>query len=300
MSFYQQPNGYECGPFALKHALALLGVFAEERRIANLADTTSAGTDETQLARAAAHFGCALPTLSVGDPGAARRALTHELAEGHPVLACVDQWSHWITIASQEGDTLVVADSAEPDVFRLMDWGELERRWGLHTNDSGREQCLFDLNPLIPRGSVPARARITQEDVRYLVNGGRELVRDWSGYAQDLLHLGDTARGREDDRCVEPLARLLGRHRRSLLDRVDGRGPSHRRAARIVLDRIALVADAYDVRVPGRYVRDSLGLTESLAGAVIGRQWRSHARRTAYDLSAPGSVESAECTGRDT
>jgi hypothetical protein len=57
---------------------------------------------------------------------------------------------------------------------------------------------------------------------------------------------------------------------------------------------IALVAETYDVRVPRRHVRDALGLTESLAEAVVGRRWRSHARRTAYDLSTSGRVESAE------
>ena len=294
MSFYQQPNGYECGPFALKHGLALLGVFAEERRLANVAGTTTAGTDEVQLARAAAHYGCGLPTVSVTEAGAARRALTRELAGGRPVLACVDQWSHWITIGSQDGDTFVVADSAEPNVFRLMEWDELERRWGLLARDADGERYLFDLNPLTPRGTVPARARLTLADVRYLVDDGRELVRDWSDYAEDLLHLGDTTRGREDDTSIEPLARLLGRHHRTLLDRVDGRGPSHRRAATIALDRIALVAEAYDLRVPRRYARESLGLMESLAEAVVGRRWRSRTRRTAYDLSAPGSVELAE------
>ncbi len=294
MSFYQQPNGYECGPFALKHGLALLGVFAEERRIANLAGTTTAGTDEVQLARAAAHFGCELPTVSVTEPQAARDALARALAGGRPVLACVDHWTHWITIASREGDTFVVADSAEPQVFRVVEWDELERRWGLRTRDALGERCLFDLNPLTPRGRVLAHARLTQDDVRYLVDGGRELVRDWSDYAEDLLHLGDTACGRDGDGTVAPLADLIGQHRRTLLDRVDGRGPSHRRAAGIALERIALVAETYDVRVPRRHVRDALGVTEALAHAVVGRRWRPRRRRTEYDLSGAGPVESAE------
>lgn len=295
MSFYPQPNGYECGPFALKHGLALLGVFAEERRIANLAGTTTAGTDEAQLARAASHYGCALPTVRVADPDVARRALTLELSAGRPVLACVDQWSHWITIGSRDGDAFVVADSAESEVLRLMDWDELRRRWGLHTREAGAEQCLFDLNPLRPHGTVPARASFTAADVRYLGGGGRELVRDWSGYARDILHLGHAAGGGDEPAALEPVVRILARHRQTWLDRVDGRGPSHRAAASTVLRRIALVAQTYDVRVPRRHVRDALGITESLAEAVIGRRWRSPARRTAYDLSTPGRVDSAEC-----
>ena len=30
MSFYPQPNKYQCGPFALKYALAMVGVFKDE------------------------------------------------------------------------------------------------------------------------------------------------------------------------------------------------------------------------------------------------------------------------------
>ena len=50
MSFYPQPNKYQCGPFALKYALVMLGVFASEKSIARKAGSTWwHGTDEIGL-----------------------------------------------------------------------------------------------------------------------------------------------------------------------------------------------------------------------------------------------------------
>ena len=61
MSFYPQPNKYQCGPFALKYALVMLGVFASEKSIAKKAGSTWwAGTDEIGLERAANHYDCRL------------------------------------------------------------------------------------------------------------------------------------------------------------------------------------------------------------------------------------------------
>ena len=32
MSFYPQPFKYQCGPFALKYALVMLGIFVNEKK----------------------------------------------------------------------------------------------------------------------------------------------------------------------------------------------------------------------------------------------------------------------------
>ena len=54
MGLYPQPNKWQCGPFALKHALIMLGKFVNEKRVAEIAGTTWwYGTDELQLAKAA-------------------------------------------------------------------------------------------------------------------------------------------------------------------------------------------------------------------------------------------------------
>ena len=61
MGFTPQPNLWQCGPFALKHALIMLGISVDEREISRIAGTNKwSGTDERQLARAARKFGCEL------------------------------------------------------------------------------------------------------------------------------------------------------------------------------------------------------------------------------------------------
>lgn len=271
MSFYPQPNSYECGPFALKHALAVVGEFTDERALAARAGTTAEGTDEVQLARAAMRHACVLPTIRATDPDGARSTLEHQLGDGHPVLACVDEWQHWLVIAAQEGDRFVVLDSAEPAVFSIVEWSELRERWAFPIAADGGTRPVFDLNPLKPRHRRRQwRARITEPRVRYLVNGGAELARDWSTYARDLLELGAAARGVEDDPAVVPMTRVLEANCGALLDRVDGRGPSYRDAAARVLDRIACIADAYDVHVLPRHRAEALRTAEALMRTVSG------------------------------
>ena len=51
MGIYPQPNIWQCGPFALKHALVTLGVLKDEREISKLAGT--GGTAPTTCSWAA-------------------------------------------------------------------------------------------------------------------------------------------------------------------------------------------------------------------------------------------------------
>jgi hypothetical protein len=66
------------------------------------------------------------------------------------------------------------------------------------------------------------------------------------------------------------VARLLERNRDLLLDRVDGRGPSHREVASRALDRIAFVTEIYDVRVLPRHRRDAVQCAAELMRQVRG------------------------------
>src|SRR5690242_16304227 len=60
------------------------------------------GTDEIQLARAAREFECDLVLERRSDPEQARRLLIDYLREQTPVLLCVDEWTHWITVVRSE------------------------------------------------------------------------------------------------------------------------------------------------------------------------------------------------------
>src|ERR1700704_2943934 len=97
--FYPQPNEWTCGPFALKHALLALGRMVDVSQIATTARTHWwSGTDEIQLARAAREFECDLVLERRSDAEQARKLLVKYLRVQTPVLLCVDEWSHWITV----------------------------------------------------------------------------------------------------------------------------------------------------------------------------------------------------------
>jgi len=68
MGIYPQPNIWQCGPFALKHALAMFGVLKDEKDISKLAGSHWwNGTDELQLGRAAKKFGVDIPFPIIED-----------------------------------------------------------------------------------------------------------------------------------------------------------------------------------------------------------------------------------------
>lgn len=251
MSIYEQPNSYECGPFALKHALLALGIFETERRIARLAGTNRSGTDEVQLARVAGRFDCDLPTLRFHEPTAAQQALAGQLRQGNPVLLCVDQWEHWVTVLSESAGEYVVFDSAVPGVVRSLDWEALRVSWAFRElAGSGYRAELFDLHPLIPRIRVPARARLSVESAALLVQPDRcELARDWAVHAQELFGVCETggAAHREPD-AVVPLAVLLdGLGEKSPPSGNGGSGAA--RATRRTLLHLRVVAVTYGLEV---------------------------------------------------
>ncbi len=83
MGFSQQPNRWQCGPFALKHALIMLGILADEKAISKIAGSDkNTGTNEVQLARAARKYECDLLLERREEAAEARRALGRTFAPG--------------------------------------------------------------------------------------------------------------------------------------------------------------------------------------------------------------------------
>jgi len=256
MSLYAQRTAYECGPFALKHALLTLGVFSEEHLIGHTAGTTSGGTDERQLAVAARRLGFDLPVVRCYTPTDAQRALRDALSAGNPVLLCIDQWEHWVAVTGRQDSRFVMLDSAEAQVIRVVEWPELEHRWVYR--ERPHALGIYDLCPLVARGSTPARGAFTPERAQAVVRHGPELGREWGEYAADLIGLSTSAGDPEDPHVMVPFTRLLAHHRAALLDYADGTGPARRAAAAHQLDGLCLVADTYGLRVTHRGERDAV------------------------------------------
>jgi hypothetical protein len=249
MSIKPQPNLWQCGPFALKHALVTLGIFADEATITKIARTRAAfGTDEHQLARAARVFGCDLRTIRRHSPEAARSELLGFLRRGIPCLVCVYEWSHWITVVKAEQGKYITLDSRDKAVLTILSWSKLKNRWVYYEQDAQDRthwERIYDFHPVVPRFRVKTKARFSIARAHYLRRQeNRALALHWDRYVADLLEICKprTSLSRE----VLSLGEFFRRHEEMILDQVDyWHGSIERRVAGKILHHMHVVADTY-------------------------------------------------------
>ncbi|MEJ2495404.1 MAG: hypothetical protein P8Y79_13870 [Ignavibacteriaceae bacterium] len=159
MSFYPQPNKYQCGPFALKYALVMLGKFESERSIAKKAGSNWwNGTDEIGLAKAAKYFNCKMKYFRRETGADAIKSLTLHLRKGYPCIISVDNWEHWISV---------------------VNWQQ-----GKFPDNSFRS---YDGYALVPQFKIVTKAKFTLAKAKYVMNTrNQELARNWDTYFNDL------------------------------------------------------------------------------------------------------------------
>ncbi len=274
MGLYRQPNDFTCGPYALKHALTVLGVLADPAQLTKLARTHWwSGTDEVRLARAARAHACDMPLIEATEERLARKALVKQLTEGYPTLLCVDAWEHWITVVHHASGKFVILDSREEPVVAVVTWKELEARWRYEDHEQLAElramvgkrlahtlelPVYYDLHPVRPRFRRDLRARFSVQRARFLRRPEhRDLGSCWDDYLADLmeicrprspLHVGALSMGE-----------LLRRHGELLLDRVVyWHGAVERDDVKRVARNLEFVADTYGLVVPAASTRRAL------------------------------------------
>lgn len=242
MSLYPQPTVYECGPFALKYALLTYGILADEAELGRAAGTCEAnGTDEVGLGRAAQLHGCRLQVIRHVRPAGAREELLRLLEAAVPTLLCVDQWDHWLTAVSAEGDEIVLLDSREEPVSVVVTWDRLASMLVFRKRRFFRTREFYDLHPLLPAHPPVVRARFTVAAARRLADPAhRELAHGWHRRLLDLRGLALRVSG------GLPLSRFL--HDRAG-DLLAAAGSADMPAALRQLEYYALVGDTYDFRI---------------------------------------------------
>lgn len=189
MGIYDQPNSWQCGPFALKHGLFAHGIFVHEDTLTEAAGSTpELGTDERQLSRAARELGCVLLMERHHVAPLARRALHRLLAAQVPVLLCVDQWDHWVTAVGADASQVVVLDSHYETVVRLEPWRALLRRLAFRRRPWrwGPPLRWYDLHPLFSRGETGLRLALTPERARRLLDAPSTFRRSLDAHARRL------------------------------------------------------------------------------------------------------------------
>ncbi len=269
----RQPNDFSCGPWALKHALSVLGIIADPARIARLAETHWwSGTDEVHLARAARAHGCDMPLLRRRDPNAARKLMVKHLQEGYPVLTCVDSWEHWIVVVGHSRGRFVALDSVRDPVVIVLSWRELEERWVYDDDDDeyddddddddddhdDRPTTIYDMFPLRPRFRREVRADFSPARARALRRPeNKDLALYWDSYVEDVQEI---CRPRSPHH-VEPLSmgEFLRRNRDALVARVVyWHGGVERDDVRRIMRNLRFVADTYGMVIPAAATRRAL------------------------------------------
>jgi hypothetical protein len=249
MGIYPQPNIWQCGPFALKHALVMLGIFADEKDITKIAGTHWwHGTDDIQLGRAAKQFRCNLLMIRRHDPEKARSELLSYLRRGIPSLLCIYNWSHWVTVVKAESGKFIILDSREKAVLTILTWRELKNRWVFYEadeHDKSYKESLYDFHPVVPRFRIRTQAKFSLARARYLRrHENRTLSRMWDVYIADLLTICKprtplSAR-------VFSLGEFFRRHESMILDQVETwHGDINMRSASRILKNLHFVADTY-------------------------------------------------------
>jgi len=256
--FYPQPNTWTCGPYALKHALVALGRMVEADDIAATARTHWwSGTDEIRLARAAREFECDLVLERRADADEARKLLVEHLREQTPVLLCVDEWAHWITVVRTEDRRFVVIDSEMDPVLSIHTWPELKRRWRYHDveYDKARPPVLYDLLAVEPRFRTAVKADFSVDRVKFLRRPeNRLLALHWNAYLEDLLEICRPP----SVRIAEPLSmgEFLRRHQELLVSRVvHWHGDIERDEIERLLRNLRFVSETYGLVIPAAATR---------------------------------------------
>lgn len=254
MGLYPQPNKWTCGPFALKHALVMLGTFVDEMKIARIAGTHWwSGTDEIKLARAARAYDCDMKLIRRRDPELARKAILSYVKKNRPCLVCVDQWNHWITVVNGERGRhgrFVVIDSKAAPVVNVLTWPQLRRRWGYVDKYSSDSRPIFDLHPIIPRFRVRTEANFSIKRARFLRRPENDdFAVYWDEYVSDLLTICRPRTSRTSD--VISMGEFLRRHEEMLVDLVAyWHGEVKKRELRKILSNMKFVIDTYGLIIP--------------------------------------------------
>lgn len=245
MSFYPQPNSYSCGPFALKYALVMLGVFKNERDIGKTAGVTWwAGTDEIGLSRAAKRYNCRMKYFRKDDPARALGKLDRELDRGIPCILSVDGWGHWLTVLSKQKGKYIIVDSGLEKVISVFSTRQLLKRWKYL--DEGNV-VSFDGYSIIPCFKVNSKASFTVEKARKVMYKKNHLLaRRWDLYFNDLINI---CRPRTPlSYNIMTFNEFLRRHEKTIVTRVSfWHGTPNYDELRKQLRNMQFVAEVYDL-----------------------------------------------------
>lgn len=265
MSFYPQPYKYQCGPFALKYALVMLGRFENEREIAKKAGSTWwYGTDEIGLEKAAAAFDCSMKHFNDDNKNKAAAALINQLKNGLPCILSVDNWEHWFTVINYQKNKFIVVDSGLEKVIAVYTTNQLLKRWVYTDRETGISS--YDGYALTPKFKVITKANISLEKARYVMRDrNRQLAEKWDTYFNDLINI---CRPRYSSiKRIISFKTFLQRHEKLLVTQVaNWHGTPQYSELTKILRNLQFVAEVYDLVI---YTDDQKKALVDLASVLM-------------------------------
>lgn len=249
MGFYPQPDKYRCGPFAMKHALVMLGVFKHENEIAKIAGSNWwAGTTEIGLQLAARRFKCNMKYLQSSNPDDARRALNEELKKGRPCIMSVNGWEHWVTAVNYSRGFYVVIDSEYNSVITIKTTSQLLKMWKY--KDAREGFTSYDAYALYPKTRIYTKAKFKLADAKALMyKKNLDLANKWDHYFNDLIVMSKP-RTKLSVNFIS-FSEFLRRNKENLVLKVaNWHGKPTLNELRKILDNMEFVADVYDLIIP--------------------------------------------------
>ena len=249
MSFYPQPNSYQCGPFALKYALVMLGIFKDEDQIGIIAGSTWwGGTDEIGLERAAKKYNCKMKYIHSEDSELAKRSLNEMLKKNIPCILSVKNWEHWLTVIHYNKGKYIIVDSEHDHVISILTSNQLLKKW--RYRDKKEEILSYDGYAIIPKFKVYTRAKFDLEKAKELMyEKNKNLAEKWDDYFNDVSAIG-RPRTKLTTNYIT-FAEFLRRNEKNLTNRVaNWHGMPTYPEMKKILQNMKFVADVYDIIIP--------------------------------------------------
>lgn len=126
----RQGKSYWCGVASIANALEVLGIRRSQREVARLCHVSpAAGTNETEMKRALLANGAQVDEHTTTDNAAALSWASNHLVDNGPVILCVDDDEHWVTLIGTCGSRFIMFDPSRNVGIEVHDWFTLPTRW---------------------------------------------------------------------------------------------------------------------------------------------------------------------------
>jgi ABC-type bacteriocin/lantibiotic exporter with double-glycine peptidase domain len=126
----RQAKSYWCGLASIANALEVLGIRRSQREIDRLCHVSpEAGCDEVEMKRALLANGCDVDEWPGIDCDTALRWVDGCMGDGMPVILCVDDDEHWVTVIGTCGPRYIVFDPSRNAGIEVHSPPSLAARW---------------------------------------------------------------------------------------------------------------------------------------------------------------------------